>query len=149
MTTILTSIHGHKVGLDVDGYLTTPVGIKSPKYFIGASGSEIDENLVTTASTGTTITAGGVAQITSSTSGSYTLAAPVVGTFKTLVTTSSSTLDRLVTLASGNFLTTASATMVSITFKEPGNSVQLVGLTTALYAVLGTVGLSTATVVFA
>lgn len=40
MTTILTSIHGRRLGLDKDGYLTSPKGVKVPEVHIGASGSE-------------------------------------------------------------------------------------------------------------
>lgn len=43
MTTILTSLHGRKLGLDKDGYLTGPVGIKVPAVYIGTSGSEVKQ----------------------------------------------------------------------------------------------------------
>lgn len=41
MTTILTSLHGKQAGLDKDGYLTSPVGIKVPELHVGTSGSEV------------------------------------------------------------------------------------------------------------
>lgn len=40
MTQILTSIHGRQLGLDKDGFLTSPKGMKVPAVHIGPSGSE-------------------------------------------------------------------------------------------------------------
>lgn len=42
MTEILTSIHGKEVGLDVNRYLTSPVGAKLPALALGPSGSEVN-----------------------------------------------------------------------------------------------------------
>jgi len=108
------------VGLDVNGYLTSPTGIKVPAIYIGTSDSETQIHTSTSATTGSTMPAGGTSVITASTSGTYTLAAPVAGVTKALAVTSSSTLTRLVNLVSGTFLTSAMSTGAGASITEPG-----------------------------
>lgn len=105
MTTVLTSIHGKRVGLDADNYFTTETGIKAPVYFEGTSGSEFDNQTQTTAtvsSTGTTITNHGVTQMTSTAAKSYLLADPThTRQRKVLSQTSSSTAGLTITTVGG------------------------------------------------
>ena len=41
MSTILTSLHGKQAGVDKDGFLTSPVGLKVRALYVGASDAEV------------------------------------------------------------------------------------------------------------
>ena len=75
----------------------------------------------------------------------YVLSAPVPGVEKTIFCPT--TGYAVITLASGNIISTGSAgsTQTIITFAGKGNAVQLVGITTAFYAVLPNQTFSSAT----
>lgn len=123
----LTSIHGRNAGLDRNGYLIAEqVGFRDRT------------TTVTSGSTATAISNNGVARLTSISTQTFTLAAPIAGVRKTLVldTTSTSTAARTITLVSGNFQTTASATYTSFSWIAAGGSVHLVGLSTSRYQVM-------------
>lgn len=76
MSEILTSLHGKQVGIDKDGYLTSPVGIKVPSVFTGVSGSELNPAAVTSASTAASISGSGLTWF-SSAAGAFTLTDPL------------------------------------------------------------------------
>ncbi len=97
----------------------------------------------TAASTATNITSWGVTQVTGNTSGTQWLLdpPPAVGIYKTIITSSSSGI-LLVTTAStatANFVTTGTALGTTLTFTstQGGVYVELVSLSTALWALIG------------
>lgn len=123
----LTSIHGRNAGLDRDGYLIAE-----------AKGFRNTVTTVTSASTGTTISNNGTALLTGISTQTFTLAAPHPGVRKVLIlnSTSTSTAARTISLASGNFQTTASATYTSFSWIAAGGSVVLEGQSTSRYTVV-------------
>ena len=147
MTTILTSLHGKQLGIDVDGFLTSPVGIKVPQVYVGASGSEValgGSDAVATPSTADTLSAGGLSILSSTAVKAYVMAAPVPGVVKRLFATAVTTAARTVTLASGQFQSTAQSTLATLTFDGAGQSLTLVGLSTAKYGVTANMGVTLA-----
>ena len=149
MTTILTSIHGIRLGLDKDGYLTGPVGIKMPEMYVGTSGSEVlvNDNTTTSATVATTATAisnSGITTLTSTAAKTYTMTDPTgVGLKKRLVQTSSSTAGLKITPVAA---TIAGSTLnVALNLFGAGNSFNLESISTAVWAVLGTNGSVTVT----
>lgn len=118
------SLHGRAFGFDAE----TGAIIRN-----GSEGGSGDQT-VSAASTTSTIAARGITSISSS-SASYTLAAPIPGVRKDLVTTTASTLVRTVTLASGNLVSTAGSTGTIMSFTGVGQTISLQGLSTALYSV--------------
>lgn len=95
-------------------------------------------------STGVTIPNSGLSVFTALTTSSYTLAAPAQGVRKELfgMTTSTSTAAKIVTLASGNFQSTASSTYTIATINGVGQSISLIGLSTSRYGVLSNAGVT-------
>lgn len=149
MTTILTSLHGIKVGLDVDGYLTSPTGIKVPELHIGTSGSEVrvNDNTTTTAtvsSTGTAISNSGITTLTSTATKTYSLADPTgVGMTKRIVQTSSSTAGLKLSSAAGSFAGSTAVTFLN--FFGVRDAATLTALSTAQWGLTGGFGAVTMT----
>lgn len=143
MTTILKSLHGSQLGLDKDGYLTSPVGIKVPELHVGTSGSEVQlSNTVTAASSGTTIGRYGTATLgaTAGNNPTYHLEAPVAGARKVIAASGTSTGQILSSTAAGaNFESTGGSTHVSCTIGK-GGGLLLEGLSTSLWHVVGNIG---------
>lgn len=120
---ILVSLFGRRLGFDSNDYLLGTKGVREPVQSL------------TSATTATTVTFGGHANIASATGTiPFSLAAPVPGVVMTLF--QSATAGGIVTLASGSFVTTAGSTATAATFTEQGDRLVIVGLTTALAAVL-------------
>lgn len=123
-----SSIKGPYLGYDsTSGRVNAPYG--------GFAGTV---TTVTSGSTATTIANHGTALVTSISTQTFTLAAPAPGVRKVLLlnSTSTSTAARTITLASGNFQTTASATYTSFAWIAAGGSVVLEGQSTSRYHVL-------------
>jgi hypothetical protein len=140
MSEILTSLHGKQLGIDVDGYLTSPVGIKVPKVYVGTSGSEelVDGSaLVTSASTAASISNVGLTW-GSSAAGTFTLAAPTrAGLTKTLAwDLLPGTTTVTITCASGSGIGNANKTILKSTGAGP-LGVHLVSRSTALWDMVG------------
>src|SRR5262245_32734660 len=105
---------------------------------------------ITTASTD--VTNHGFASVSSS-SGQWLLQAPAPGIKKEFAATSSSTLSRIFTLASGNFVvgpigatanpTTAGSSFVSLTLNGQGQGVTLLGVSTSIFAAVNVAGFTT------
>ena len=81
MSTILTSLHGKQAGIDKDGFLTSPLGIKVPALYVGASDAEVRVGDVsvtqaTISSTGTAIGNSGLTVLTSTAAKAYVLTDP-------------------------------------------------------------------------
>jgi hypothetical protein len=122
------SLHGRRTGLDKDDFLAA----RGYRYELEAG------------STGTTIPNGGLTSLSSS-SGTYSLQAPKSGIEKILTTLTTSTLVRQVTLASGNFQSTAGSSFITASFDGQGETLTLIGLSTALFGVVGNIGVSLST----
>jgi hypothetical protein len=152
MSTILKSLHGHQLGLDKDGYLTSPIGAKIPALYLGTSGSETQSDIeglttVSAASTGSNISPRGTTTLgaTSGNNPTYNLSAPVAGVVKRIFASGTSTGQIISSTGeSANFASTGGSTHVSATVPK-GASLILIGLSTSLYGVQANQG----TVVFA
>jgi hypothetical protein len=116
---IQVSLHGRRAGLNKDDYFITR-GVK---------------NFLAAASTAVTIPRDGLSTLSSS-SGTYTLEAPMTGVMKRVTTLTTSTLVRTVTLASGNFQTTSGSSFITASFAGQGIALTLEGLSTALFQVI-------------
>lgn len=143
MSTILKSLHGNQVGIDKDGYLTSPVGIKVPSLFVGPNNTEVQlDNTVTAASTPVTVPRFGTATLgaTGGANLTYHLQAPVAGCRKVIAASGTSTGQILSSTAAGAaFNSTAGATSVSCTIGK-GGALLLEGLSTALWQVVSNYG---------
>ena len=143
MSTILKSLHGLQLGLDKDGYLTSPVGIKVPEVYVGTSGSEVAHSLtVTAASSGTVIANSGVATLgaTAGNNPTYHLAAPVAGSRKTISASTGSTGQIVSSTGAGaTYRSTAGSTQTAATFPA-GASLSLLGVSTSLWQVTNNYG---------
>lgn len=130
---VLKSLFGRRIGLDNDGYLVGPPGVRQP-----VMGVTDGSTLVSTASA--TVPAYGVSMVGSTgTSASTGLAldAPVPGVEKTLinVTTGQAVVG---TTAAGAFICSTgsiTSTFGTITMAAKGAVCELIGLTTALWGV--------------
>ncbi len=147
MSTILTSLHGRQAGIDRSGYLTSPVGAKFPALYIGVSESEalVDAGgltTVTTASTGANISARGVT-VLAATAGAnlaYAIDAPVAGVPKRIFASGTSTGQTISsTGAAATFYSTGGSTHIGVTVPR-GAALDLVGISTSAYAVIGNQG---------
>ena len=148
--TIVTQIYGRRLGLGPGNssdatahYLDGIAGVREQVEGWSSAGST-----VTSTSVASFLSPYGVsvlgATAASGTTG-YTLSAPVPGVRKTLLCIT--TGYAVVTLASGNFISTGSAasTYTIATFTGKGNVLDLVGLTTSQYGVLTNYAITTVT----
>jgi hypothetical protein len=123
------SLHGRAFGFDSEsGKLQRP----------GASHLYDDEEGLTEASSVSNIKWRGTTTIGSTGATGYTLNAPKsidLGIRKRIFATANSTAVRTVTLASGNFQSTAGVTANILSFNGQGQSIELVALSTALVGV--------------
>jgi hypothetical protein len=149
MSTVLTSIHGKRLGIDSDGYLTGDInGIKVPTVFQGASGSEFDNDLITSAtisSTGTAISNSGVTLLTATAAKAYTISDPThVRQRKVISQTSSSTAAKTVTTVGGAGIGFDGLNHIA-TFLGRGEALHLQATSTAMWAVIAKTGSVTLT----
>lgn len=122
-SSVMDSIKGRKLGIDPTGLLVGQAGVRAPI------------TALTSLSSGATLAAYGLSTIFSASAGiPFLLAAPIPGVEKELLSISSG--GGVVTLASGNFQTTAGSTTTSVTFSGAnGGYVRLMGISTAVYFV--------------
>ena len=118
---IITSLHGRRLGFDVNDLLVGTAGIVQP----------ITD--ATSATTGTAISNTGITSVVTTTNDTWTLADPIAGCKKTLVTGSSSTGVHTVTPAAATIVTSAGVAGDTITLTGGSAFIELVGLTTALW----------------
>jgi len=120
---IKTSIHGRRLGLDTEGFLVGPSGLRT------------ESIAATSGTTGTALTNHGLTTFTMSTGAAktYTLAAPVAGCQKELVVTSSSTKGIVVSLTNASLNSTAGSSTTTITFNGRGDRAILEGLSTSTW----------------
>ena len=138
MSQILTSLRGKLLGLDENGYLTSPVGIKVPTLYVGASGSEVNLMAVTTPSSASNIGISGLTNLSATAASTYTLDEPVAGIVKRLFCTIAT--SQAVKTAAATFVSTLGSTFRRITFASSGDGVTLVGLSTSQWAVMALTG---------
>jgi hypothetical protein len=131
------SLHGRAFGYD-----TITGAIQRP----GFTDTFNDEEAVNAASTASNVKFRGVTTFGATAAKSYTMNAPLAaGLPSALTTTTTSTAIRDVTLASGNFQTTAGSSFTKATFNGIGQSLTLQALSTALVAVLSNIGATLST----
>ena len=146
MSTILHSIYGRKLGLDASGYITVgeAKGLDAPAVKVGTSGSAVAifgstaVQAATSATTGTALNFGGYITLTSSSTSTWSLAAPFPGRSVTVTKIGTSTAagsTATVTLASGLIQTSTISTATSVLIGA-GGSVTLHGLTTGLATIM-------------
>jgi hypothetical protein len=150
MSTILTSLHGKQAGLDKDGFLTSPIGLKVPALYVGASDTEVrvaDTGVTQATISSTSIAIGnsGLTTITSTASKAYVLTDPTgAGLRKAISQTSSSTAAKTVTSAGGAGIGFDGLNHIA-TFLGRGDALYLQSISTAMWAVIGRSGAVTLT----
>lgn len=142
MSTILHSIYGRLLGVDKDKYITGEKGVKTPNVYVGVSDSEVaifgstSVQAATSATTATALNFGGYITLTSSSTSSWTLAAPAPGRsvhIQRLSTTTASTQS--IVLASGTITSSTQVAATTISFTGSGG-IMLHGLSTAVCTVM-------------
>lgn len=131
----LTSIYGRRLALDVNGLVVGPPDIRVP-----TMGFTDGTTIISSAAADAVLPAYGVSVIGStltSASTGLTLAAPIPGVTKTIINGSSGTAT--VTLVTGGIGSSGSisSTQTVMTFAGRGANIQLQGITTAVWAILG------------
>ena len=119
---ILHSLYGNKFGINKDGYECS------------------QQQSIVTESTAVALSYSGISALSSAT-GTYSLPPPPIGCVgmrKLIYTTSTSTLVRTITLSAGNFQSTAGTSFITYTLASGGQYLNLLGISTAAYFVLGT-----------
>lgn len=131
------SLHGRAFGFN-----TITGAIERP----GFSDNLNDEEAVVAASTASNAKFRGLTTLGATAAKDYTMNAPLAaGLPAVLTTTSTSTAIRTMTLASGNFQSTAGSSFTKLSFNGQGQSIQLQALSTALVNVLSNIGATLST----
>lgn len=125
MGSILTSLHGRKVGIDKDSYLVAE--------------KDFAHNVIA-ASTANTLLPHGLSLFSSTAAKVYAMSAPVPGVRKTLFCTAGTTAATHTITVSGVMQSTASQALTQIVLNGNAQSLSLIGLSTAAYGVLGNNG---------
>lgn len=125
---ILTSIHGRRLGLGVNGQLGGVTGLHRPV------------TQATSDTTGTTLPNYGINVVVTSTDDTWTLQDPFDGAEVTLMTGSSSTGIHTVSCAAAVIRSTNGIAGASAKLAGAGAAISLVGVTTAIWAVTSMAG---------
>lgn len=126
---IKTSIHGRRCGLDVNEDLVGFKGVKRPV------------TDATSATTGTALPNYGISSVVTTTDDTWTLTAPYQGAEVTLVTGSSSTGIHTITCASGSVIYSSNGIAgANVVLTGAGGAVDLVGISTSVWKLVGTAG---------
>lgn len=128
--TILTSIHGRKIGLDHQGALVVNQN---------RTGTKLQG---TSDSTATTLHNNGYVSVVTTTNDTWTLGNPFKGAKVTLFTGSSSTGVHSINLGGSVAYSTIGIAGSTVVLTGAGASVTLYGLTTAIWQVVGSAGSS-------
>ncbi len=124
---IITSVFGRRLGMDIGGYLVGPPDMK------------VQTQVATSLTTSSAIDPHGITSLAATSAATYAMSAPVEGVEKKLVCTSTGAGNQVVQLPTGvTFQTTAGTSFNQATFSGVGQSADLVGLSTSLYAAIGT-----------
>jgi hypothetical protein len=134
---IRTSVHGRRLGLAQGSsaqieYLVGPDGIQSPH------GAVLEVQAATSDTTATNITAYGLTTVDTSTDDTWLLDPPIVGVSKLLYTGSTSTGIRTIKRSDSSFAlrTSANSTTTTIVAQGGGLFLQLIGVSSAIYAIV-------------
>lgn len=124
---IITSIFGRRLGLDNNGML------------VGFNDNRIPITDATSDTTGTNIPGFGVTTVDTSTDDTWLLSAPVRGAMKYIYTGSTSTGIRTIKRADNSFAirSSAASTLTTIVAQGGGLWLQLFGVSSAIYAIVG------------
>lgn len=138
---MITSLFGRRIGLDINGAIVGPKDIRVAIEGFSSAGSTIGSTSPATLSA-FGVTVGGSVLSSGSTAASpacQQLPAPIPGVFKTLFNMTTAMMTIGTTAASAYFMSTGSAgsTYQYVTLWGKGASVQLLGLTTAFWGVVG------------
>lgn len=126
---ILTSIHGRRLGLDINDCIVT-------------KGIQRGVTQATSDTTGTSIPNNGIGVVVTSTNDTWTLDAPYDGAEVTLMTGSSSTGIHSINLGTAVAYSTIGIAGSTVVLTGPGAAISLRGLTTGIWAVTGAAGSS-------
>ena len=145
---ILTSMHGRRVGLDVNQFIQGPKDIRKQTQFIGSStnssasstGTEIDNFGYTALAVATQAASTGSSYGTTEVGGTFALAAPAEGVEK-LIYTASQHSTMLISVQFSTGVTGQSASAGSsfggLSFNAPGQWVRLLGASTSKWIMIG------------
>lgn len=125
---ILTSIHGRRLGLDKD---ETLVGPKHMKRQVTDATSD---------TTGTALPNHGINSVVTSTNDTWTLTDPYGGAEVTLITGSSSTGIHTITCAAATIRSTNGIAGANVVLTGAGASMSLLGISTGVWATVGSHG---------
>ena len=125
---VITSIHGRRLGFDVDDNLVGPKGLRKA---VTAATSD---------TTGTNLVNYGVNSVATTTDDTWILADPVAGGVCILVTRTTSTGVHTITCDNATVLSSVSSTGPGFTLTGGGAGFHLVGLTTALWGLTSRIG---------
>lgn len=129
----LTSIFGRRLGLK-----RIVVTDLNSEHLVGPQGLQVPVTDATSDTTGTVIPGYGVTNVDTTTDDGWLLANPIPGVVKTIVTGSTSTGIRTIKRQDNTFAiqTSANSTSTTIVAQGGGLVLQMIGLTSALYAVI-------------
>lgn len=122
----ITSIHGRKLALHGYGY------VLAQDQDVATASTSANIN----SSTASNLPAGGVSLESATAATTYVLDAPIPGVRKEFWLTSTSTLNKHVTLASGSFRSSTASGKGGITFKGQGQGFTAIGISTAVYQII-------------
>ena len=125
---IRTSIHGRRLGLDGNDQIAGIKGMTRPV------------TDATSATTGTALPNYGINSVVTTTDDSWTLTDPYVGAEVTLMTGSSSTGIHTITCAAATIRSTNGIAGANVVLTGAGACVNLVGISTAIWAVTSMAG---------
>lgn len=122
---IQVSLHGRRLGLDVDGFVVAAPALRV--------------NVTSPGTAASTLAAHGVTRLMSTVAVTHELARPYPGVEKTLISSVTSTLAQIVTCASGTTLD-GSATTLTFASTVLNKCVKLVGLSTIQWGIVANTG---------
>lgn len=127
---ILTSIHGRRLGLDINETL------------VGVRGMSLPQVAGTSDTTGTNLPNNGFASVVTTTDDTWRLDNPYVGAQVTLMTGSSSTGIHSINLNNSVAYSTQGIAGSTVVLTGHGASITLLGISTAIWQVIGRAGSS-------
>lgn len=124
---IITTVYGRRLGLDVAGRL------------VGHQGERIPVTDATSDTTGTNITGYGWTNVDTTTDDTWLLDNPIPGARKVIYTGSTSTGIRTIKRKDNTFAlrTSAASTLTTIVAQGGGLALELFGISSAIYAIIG------------
>ncbi len=134
-TDIQTSIHGRRLGLQILSSSVSGGSRGEKEYLVGPEA--LKPNATTGDTTGTNLHPFGVSYLASGTSSVYTIDPPIPGVVKTIISSTSG--PAYVKTANDETLvggTTVGSSSTTVKLSSLGASITLIGVTTAVWAVL-------------